>query len=133
MQCTVCDAQKAPYKCPKCRVKYCSVSCCSIHSKSCVATKPPIPTIEKKAECTLSTIQDDDDTLLSKNQKKKLQASVELRSKLKSKRLWKDICLVDTGEDRQQALKRKRQSPEFEEFVQLLLHTVSTCGISKRS
>lgn len=129
-KCSVCDTESAPYKCPKCRLKYCSVNCCTEHKKLCSAITPS-PAIDHNAVDNSATkkssaYQSEDFILLSEEQKEKLKSCSLLRNKLKSKRLWQDIRNVDISDDRQHALKKLRaKNAEFEDFVGLLLSTVS--------
>ena len=127
MQCTVCAEEKAAYKCPKCRGRYCSVACCAVHKLSCstaVAGSNSYNQYELEQK-SVENIPSHEYRLLTDQEKARLASSTDLRSRLKSKRLWADIIKIDSSNDRQAALKKMRAKPEFEEFLQILRSTVS--------
>lgn len=55
--CTICGKTAAPYKCPRCRAKYCSVTCSGAHKNQCVsAINSSIS--EEKPDTTVVSISD---------------------------------------------------------------------------
>lgn len=68
-----------------------------------------------------------DSQLLHEDMKKKLYSSKELVSRLKSKRLRKDIVAIDSSQDRSNALKNIRQNnKEFDLFLTSIVDIINS-------
>jgi zinc finger HIT domain-containing protein 3 len=142
--CCVCQEAGGRYKCPKCRLPYCSVSCCRTHKEACgqqqlqaesdidiksSTTSPstsaivcPPPTIANDSSSNCSGSNDLD--IITDLQKQQLANCKEVRDMLKSKRMRDKIAEIDgAGGARRDVLKKARSNPEFEGFVDLMLRT----------
>ena len=118
--CVVCGGP-SKYRCPRCRDRYCSVSCCREHRALCepttqTETENPVSKTEPPTESSSDT-----SGLLSGSQRERLEQSSWVREVLRSKRLTAAIDGILDAEDRSAELKRCRQNPEFESFVLGLL------------
>jgi hypothetical protein len=104
-------------------MNYCSVLCCTAHKQHCSK-----PELGKNDATTLNTQLDngnDNISVLSLNQKQSLKRSREIKSYLISTRLRKKLCSIDSSANRQIELRKARENPEFEEFVQVLLQSIN--------
>ena len=135
--CVICGGGNK-YRCPRCRVRYCSLKCCSLHKSPCnentpadpliIITEAPvaIKNVNSNAEASL------DGKLLSEEQKSSLASSQWLKNSLRSKRLQREIDFILTSTDRQEALKKSRRNHEFNEFVDKLIASLNgemaSCG-----
>jgi hypothetical protein len=129
LQCVVCaqndehgqsKGKQASYKCPRCRLPYCSAACCKVHKEQCAGAVGAI----KKKEVVARTMTSDI-VILKPEQLLRLENSQELKQSLLSKRLRDDLAAIDCAPDRAEALRKfRRNNVEFEEFVQKLLETV---------
>jgi hypothetical protein len=127
IKCSQClNASK--YKCPKkgCNARYCSVACCKEHKNSCAHIENIIDknTTLVIIESQNSDTRDSELNLLTDSQKETLKSSIKLNNVLKSKRLRECIVQIDSSRNRQASLKAARKNPEFEEFIDTLLHEI---------
>ena len=123
--CVICGGGNK-YRCPRCRVRYCSLKCCSLHKSTCNENTPADPLIISGAPVVIQNVNSNaeaslDGQLLSEEQKSSLASSQWLKNSLRSKRLQKEIDFILTSTDRQEALKKSRRNPEFTEFVDKLI------------
>lgn len=152
--CVVCECTKAPYRCPKCRARYCSAGCCQEHkARGCAnegisnaldsgspsGTVPnrfseqnPTPVVNESLQPTGSKAfptVDHHNILLSDDQKSRIRANDYLRTSMLSKRLREDFAVVDTAPNRVEALKKLRlKNPEFNSLVERVLSVVNGLG-----
>lgn len=125
--CAVCQASAARYRCPRCKARYCSVSCCQKHKDACTDAPAPDANTAVTAEPALSdsnVYTDGAPHLLSDEQKRKLDSDESVRTFLKSKRLRDALSDIDQSKDRQKCLRIARRNPEFEEFVNEVLRAI---------
>lgn len=129
--CVVCGQAGCKYRCPQCRERYCSVSCCHQHKLSCGknnethSASTPSET-NPSAQIQLSVEgEGEEEGILTDDQRERLSRSSWLQDTLKSKRLTDTIDGILDGTDRSAELKRCRQNPEFEAFVLRLLEEIS--------
>ena len=134
MECVCCHKDKAPYRCPKCIAKYCSVACYKIHKESCSSSIDDQGAQLNGQESTQTVLAENatqhtliDTEILSEESKIHLRSSKWLKDILKSNRLREQILAIDKGKDRLKALKAVRKSnTEFDIFVSKMLHELST-------
>ena len=87
MNCKICNSTESKYKCPKCIIKYCSVSCYKIHSSNCI----PIQ-IQKQHESPLITRNlPDDCVLIPDTELSKLKQNSKIMGMLKNKSFRKRL------------------------------------------
>lgn len=68
MSCFVCAKQPEKYKCPKCRIKYCSVPCYKIHSEHCKTVVVEQEEVVSKPKTTDKVQNEEEDLQLSAKQ-----------------------------------------------------------------
>ncbi|XP_020642562.3 zinc finger HIT domain-containing protein 3 [Pogona vitticeps] len=144
-RCVVCGKggrSVAKYRCPACRERYCSVSCCKKHKDHCrpkadlhpqpANTDAPQSTWREKsldAEGSPWSVDDilteeDDGDKVPLQKLQLLEESEELRGILGNPHLRQLLLSVDRAEDKNALLKTCMQEPLFVEFADCCLRTV---------
>eukprot|EP01041_Mallomonas_annulata_P009582 gene9582-19917_t len=133
LQCVICNKDKPSYKCPRCRLKYCSAGCCSAHKLNCLIPKDFLSRQPSRTSAEMVTVTAAERStiladkiksgpfILDEHDETCLRNSQHLKSILKSERLQKHIMDIDSSNDRSNSLKKARINPEFEDFIQTLL------------
>ncbi|KAF9822632.1 hypothetical protein SFRURICE_012411 [Spodoptera frugiperda] len=123
MSCTHCE-QVAKYKCPVCRVPYCSVSCYKIH-KETPCSPPQEPPKETNYSNTKEIEYDypTEDTVPIEKLKL-LEQSTELKKCLENPHVREILDLLDTSPYPDELMKKYMQEPIFTEFVDACLNVV---------
>ncbi|KAJ2723845.1 hypothetical protein GGI07_002384 [Coemansia sp. Benny D115] len=144
LQCTVCNETVAKYKCPNCRVGYCSVKCFRIHkTEPCVSTTktesdPASKNTQNQARSSSGTVAtkqatesssggggngDDDDIeeakhRLTEAELKRLDTAENVRELLTSPDLRALLQAVCNDPNPLEAIRALRLRPDFERLVQ---------------
>lgn len=136
--CAVC-LEKPKYRCPTCRVPYCSVTCFRKHREQC---NPETRPAEKKirsgvtAKTPVENKDDDDDAIadfLNSDEEedrvalqnlKNLGESAALRSLLLNPHLRQLMVSLDQGDDKAKLMRACMQEPLFVEFADCCLRIV---------
>eukprot|EP00300_Choanocystis_sp_HF-7_P042951 c9602_g2_i1.p3 GENE.c9602_g2_i1~~c9602_g2_i1.p3 ORF type:complete len:142 (-),score=29.67 c9602_g2_i1:282-707(-) len=129
--CEVCLEIASKYKCPKCRLQYCSVPCFQRHSGSAdcadrvasraAGTKP----VAAPAAESASAVDEDEGPKLSAAQLGILASSTELHAQLADRRLQALIAAIDGAKDPEALLQSHLQNnDEFREWVEGMLTTI---------
>lgn len=130
--CSVCTEQTPKYKCPACKIRYCSLVCYRTHKEACSTAKASTPT-ESENKTTISTdswsIEDllHEDDLIDKVPLDKLQLlgqSKELQDLLCNPHLRRLLRSIDSAESKEDAMKTAMQEPLFVEFSDRCLKIV---------
>mmetsp|Transcript_33874 Transcript_33874/g.40967 ORF Transcript_33874/g.40967 Transcript_33874/m.40967 type:complete len:140 (-) Transcript_33874:178-597(-) len=103
MSCKVCEKCSPKYKCPTCRLPYCSVACYKLHKEvpcspaNVVKRKQPISTEIRRPKRKFETEDEDDEicTRLERRQFEQLVASPKIRSILRDCRVQQLLCDID--------------------------------------
>lgn len=113
------------YKCPKCRVRYCSAACCKLHKadECATAAAEELPTTEQQADAAASVKADND-----KEYGQKLQGLFEddprLGKLLKDPNFRKAVSQVESAGDPEQHIQYLlRVYPDFVYFADCLRDT----------
>lgn len=125
--CCVCREETPKYRCPACRVRYCSLVCYKKHKDTCVPFKQQAPTIPNELESTAGFSSEewccedllDEDDLTDKVSVEKLQLldqSKELRDVLCNPHLRQLLRSIDSADNKYNAMKSAMQEPLFVEF-----------------
>eukprot|EP00028_Trichosphaerium_sp_Am-I-7-wt_P008764 CAMPEP_0168521362 /NCGR_PEP_ID=MMETSP0405-20121227/8620_1 /TAXON_ID=498012 /ORGANISM="Trichosphaerium sp, Strain Am-I-7 wt" /LENGTH=163 /DNA_ID=CAMNT_0008542585 /DNA_START=34 /DNA_END=521 /DNA_ORIENTATION=- len=131
--CGVCDEQPSKYKCPKCRVHYCSLACFKKHTAFHDAHDA-----ENELQDALITPNNEEeepkeeiDTLfgvtkiLTEEQKQTLGDNEDIVHTLQDKRLQQVIRTITRSRDPLKLLSRcLNENPDFYDFVDKMLRTV---------
>ncbi|XP_075707010.1 zinc finger HIT domain-containing protein 3 isoform X3 [Rhinoderma darwinii] len=104
--CCVCSVETAKYRCPRCRLRYCSLECCTRHKGD--------------------LLEEHDDNLDAVPLQKLmlLGKSEELKEVLLNTHLQQLLVALDQAENKDQALKKYMQEPLFVEFADKCLSLV---------
>lgn len=132
--CSVCTQQTPKYKCPACKIRYCSLGCYKRHKDACLSVKQPTSTVkESQAAVNTSTcewsIEDllHEDDLIDKVPVDKLQLldhSKELQDVLRNPHLRQLLRTIDSADGKEDAMKAAMQEPLFVEFSDCCLKIV---------
>ncbi|MBZ3869897.1 Zinc finger HIT domain-containing protein 3 [Sciurus carolinensis] len=136
--CVIC-LEKPKYRCPACRVPYCSVTCFRKHKEQC--NPETHPTKHKRSTAPVKTTQpeenkDDDDSIadfldsddeedrVSLQNLKNLGESATLRNLLLNPHLRQLMINLDQGDNKAKLMRAYMQEPLFVEFADCCLRIV---------
>ncbi|KAJ8266337.1 hypothetical protein GJAV_G00129240 [Gymnothorax javanicus] len=133
--CSVCNEQTPKYKCPRCKVRYCSVTCCKNHKDDCQATKQTVspamvPNVQAthnlEREWSIEDLFDEDDQSdrVPLQRLKELGTSKDLKAMLCNPHLRRLLLTVDQAKDKADIMKVVMQEPLFVEFADQCLKIV---------
>ncbi|XP_033027584.1 zinc finger HIT domain-containing protein 3 [Lacerta agilis] len=129
----------AKYRCPGCRERYCSVSCCKKHKEQCAPKAEPRPQPSSQenfpedgimnSEGTFWSVddiltEDDEDDKVPLQNLRLLGESEELKGLLLNPHLGQLLLTVDQAKDKSAVLKTYMQEPLFVEFADCCLRIV---------
>lgn len=130
--CLVCNKSEAKYKCPTCKLRYCSVPCCKSHrmnSDNCIPNTSDTSRrhMELISNVEISTNSTEQHELqLNATQIQKLSSSLYIKDMIQSKRLREDLIKIDSGNDRLNILRLMRlKNTELNEFFVRLMEEIS--------
>ncbi|NP_001091379.1 zinc finger, HIT-type containing 3 L homeolog [Xenopus laevis] len=129
--CCVCSSDTPKYRCPGCRAKYCSVSCCKKHKEECTLSSTPdtVTTHIARGERLMSREdglidEDNESDRVPPHKLKLLGESDELKHLLLNPHLRELLIKLDQAEEREDAMKKYMQEPLFVEFADRCLSVV---------
>ncbi|XP_077337227.1 zinc finger HIT domain-containing protein 3 isoform X1 [Lithobates pipiens] len=129
--CCVCKGKSVKYRCPRCRVRYCSLTCCKTHKETCVpkeATASTEASFLARGESHWNKAgdltEDDESDQVSLQKLKMLDESDELKHLLLNPHLQRLVAALDQAENKDQELKKYMQEPLFVEFADKCLSIV---------
>ncbi|KAK9975362.1 hypothetical protein ABG768_023413 [Culter alburnus] len=135
--CGVCSEHVPKYRCPACRIRYCSVSCFKRHKDddSCHPTKESDPVSSSQTPVTVSSAEQpwivedllDEDSHTDKVPLQKLQQlgdSEALKGLLRNPHLRQLMMSVDSAENKAKAMKNAMQEPLFVELADQCLKII---------
>ncbi|NP_001187909.1 zinc finger HIT domain-containing protein 3 [Ictalurus punctatus] len=138
--CVVCSEKIPKYRCPVCRIRYCSLGCFKKHKSddSC----QPVKDVTPPAPCPASSQSAAEpwtvDYLLDENSQsdrvplQKLQLlgeSKDLKTLLQNPHLRNLMLTVDSAEDKSKAMKDAMQEPLFVELANQCLQIIEPTEI----
>ncbi|KAM4843705.1 zinc finger HIT domain-containing protein 3 isoform 2-T2 [Thomomys bottae] len=131
------EAQKPKYRCPACRVPYCSVTCFQKHKEQCNPETHPIekrsaapvkttkPEENKNDDCVADFLNSDEEQdRVSLQSLKNLGESATLRSLLMNPHLRQLLVSLDEGDNKAKLMRTYMQEPLFVEFADCCLSIV---------
>ncbi|KAM5273329.1 zinc finger HIT domain-containing protein 3 isoform 1-T1 [Ctenodactylus gundi] len=135
--CVIC-LEKPKYRCPACRVPYCSVTCFRKHKEQCnpethpaekKRTAPPVKTTQPKESDDDSSVadflsSDEEEDRVSLQNLKNLGESATLRSLLLNPHLRQLMLSLDQGANKAKLMRAYMQEPLFVEFADCCLRIV---------
>ncbi|KAJ8275794.1 hypothetical protein COCON_G00075460 [Conger conger] len=133
--CSVCSEQTPKYKCPVCKIRYCSVSCYKNHKDECLPVKqtasPALaPDFKATHHCdgnwSVEDLLDEDDQSdrVPLQRLKELGESKELKALLCNPHLRQLLLTVDQADNKADIMKVAMQEPLFVEFADQCLKIV---------
>ncbi|KAK7070165.1 Zinc finger HIT domain-containing protein 3 [Halocaridina rubra] len=124
MSCEICNNTDFRYKCPTCRLKYCSVSCYRTHrEKSCEPKLEEITIeIDRKGNSSYHQVLFPTDDTVSLETLEKLSESKELKKLLQNPHLCDIIKEVDSHPNPKLMMSRAMREPIFTEFTDVCLN-----------
>ncbi|KAH8554927.1 hypothetical protein BGW37DRAFT_216846 [Umbelopsis sp. PMI_123] len=129
--CQVCTENASRYKCPTCKIPYCSLNCFKKHKEiPCYETKvqqaPAKQDPQQNPSTTKDVLTDDDEYLLSPDQLRNLSRSEAIHDYLKHPQIRTMISAIDSSTNPTQMLDQARQNdPVFSKLVDEMLYAVT--------
>ncbi|XP_029375316.1 zinc finger HIT domain-containing protein 3 isoform X1 [Echeneis naucrates] len=132
--CGVCSEQIPKYRCPICKIRYCSLGCYKRHKDVCLAVEqpaPPVPEVKDTDSSEPWTVVDllQEDDIVDKVPLQRLQLlgkSKELRDLLCNPHLRQLLRSIDNADNKANAMKHAMQEPLFVEFSDQCLKIVES-------
>ncbi|KAL4660612.1 zinc finger HIT domain-containing protein 3 isoform X1 [Arapaima gigas] len=122
--CGVCEEQVPKYRCPTCKVRYCSLSCYKKHKDGCVPEllappSAPLNGTQSISEWTVEELlgEDSESDRVPLQRLKQLGESEELKALLCNPHLRQLLLTVDKAENKAEIMKTAMQEPLFVEFA----------------
>ncbi|XP_023688728.1 zinc finger HIT domain-containing protein 3 [Paramormyrops kingsleyae] len=125
--CSVCSETVPKYRCPTCKIKYCSVICYKKHKDGCSPVEETLPaalpepggTWCRDGDWTVEDLVDEEDESdkVPLERLKKLGESEELKALLRNAHLRRLLLAVDGAESKADIMKVAMQEPLFVEFA----------------
>ena len=152
--CGICKVAPHKYKCPQCRIRYCSVACFKAHkadgnacSEACVKTNPSAPSSSSSSSSLAASssdgswrqyaaqarpvAEDDEDEsmpVLTDGQRSGIDGSTAVREALQSDELKVLVASLLGSPNRNAALKAELQNnPRFRAFADQMLLASGLC------
>ncbi|XP_053310304.1 zinc finger HIT domain-containing protein 3 [Spea bombifrons] len=142
-ECCVCSSGSPKYRCPGCRDRYCSVSCCKTHKEQCigkategvtdVSSSPPVRRAESLKYKGHLLDEDDESDRISEDRLKLLGESEELKYLLLNPHLRKLLVNLDHAAKKEVTVKECMQEPLFVEFADRCLSIIEPDEKENRS
>ncbi|UJR33476.1 hypothetical protein I4U23_020921 [Adineta vaga] len=131
MQCQICDENKnASYKCPKCRIRYCSARCFQKHksSETCMEkdlqSKSIVQVPMTQIQLPIELGDDEESDRLSSHVLERIGHSTEVLELLKNSHLRTMIKSIDRSIHPADDMQKAMIEPIFVQFVDQLLKIV---------
>ncbi|XP_034746823.1 zinc finger HIT domain-containing protein 3 [Etheostoma cragini] len=131
--CSVCSEQTPKYRCPACKIRYCSLGCYKRHKDTCLPVEQPEPTEPKVKDSfntetwTVEDLLQEEEDIVDKVPLQRLQLlgqSKELRDLLCNPHLRQLLRSIDGADSKADAMKAAMQEPLFVEFSDQCLKIV---------
>ncbi|KAG5844386.1 zinc finger HIT domain-containing protein 3 [Anguilla rostrata] len=132
--CSVCSEHVPKYKCPACKIRYCSVSCYKNHKDGCLPVKqtaspalaPDFKATHSGGDWSVEDLLDEDEQSdrVPLQKLKELGESKDLEALLCNPHLRQLLLTVDQAEDKAAIMKVAMQEPLFVEFADQCLKIV---------
>lgn len=135
-KCEVCEVCDSKYRCPSCRILYCSVACYKSHKDKCEKLKEqrqmPSSTISDQQHKInddlepgeLTNSDSDDEDKVSRQQLSLLENSKAIKDMLENDHLRSIIKDIDGKDDPENELESAMNLPLFAEFTKQCLKVV---------
>ncbi|OWZ23242.1 Zinc finger HIT domain-containing hypothetical protein [Phytophthora megakarya] len=127
--CEVCTTTEAKYKCPTCRLPYCSLVCCKKHKETpCEPAPGPEKPQEPPQSTAAPTTEEEEDVdpaeKLTDEQMGTLRTSVEVKEMLLNPAITQALTQIDSSQDKMKTLEKALLDPTFAKFMYQALDEV---------
>lgn len=122
MLCQVCEKLEKKYRCPTCKINYCSVPCFSSHKASCSPVQATHTLDTNSSQETVYQFQTKNTIPVDKLQE--LGKSDKLQQLLQNPHLRKFLTRIDSDDNPVRLMRSAMQEPIFLEFVDSCLDIV---------
>lgn len=122
MLCQVCEKSEKKYRCPTCKINYCSVACFSSHKASCAPAQVSHTLDSSPSEETVYQFQTKNTIPVEKLHE--LGKSDKLQQLLQNPHLRKFLTRIDSDDNPVRLMRSAMQEPIFLEFVDTCLDIV---------
>ncbi|XP_012265974.2 zinc finger HIT domain-containing protein 3 [Athalia rosae] len=122
-RCDICEKETASYKCPICRIPYCSVVCFKVH-KTEPCTPPTLPEIEAISERLEPRFQYPTEDMVPIEKLKNLRHSTEVKSCLSNPHVRTIVQGILESNDPTEAIAKAMTEPIFEELADACLRVI---------
>uniref|UniRef100_A0A3Q4HJG5 Zinc finger HIT domain-containing protein 3 n=1 Tax=Neolamprologus brichardi TaxID=32507 RepID=A0A3Q4HJG5_NEOBR len=123
--CSVCSERTPKYRCPACKIRYCSLGCYKKHKVNLTPKKFPFFDVFAESWSVDDLLHEDDITDKVPLQRlQMLGQSKELKDLLCNPHLRQLLCSIDGAERKEDAMKSAMQEPLFMEFSDQCLKIV---------
>ncbi|KAI9477284.1 hypothetical protein LPJ78_004324 [Coemansia sp. RSA 989] len=123
--CAVCNNSAPKYKCPTCKIEYCSAKCFKDHKSMCV---PPVQSTQQKPSNDVTVSKEDEEEeehRLKEADLQKLTKSKRVQQMLAYPEIRALMETVNSNSNPVQVIHALRQRPDFEQLVQAMLEATS--------
>ncbi|KAJ2449934.1 hypothetical protein EV183_004593 [Coemansia sp. RSA 2336] len=125
--CAVCNNATPKYKCPTCKIEYCSAKCFKDHKSMCIA--PVQSTQQKPANSTTASKEEEEEEeqahRLKEADLQKLAKSRRVQQMLAYPEIRALMETVSSNSNPVQVIHALRQRPDFEQLVQAMMEATS--------
>lgn len=130
--CSVCAEQTPKYRCPACKIRYCSLGCYKRHKDTCLPAQQLTPAASEAKDAFNAepwSVEDllHEDDVTDKVPLQRLQLlgqSKELRDLLCNPHLRQLLQSIDSADTKEEAMRAAMQEPLFAEFSDQCLKIV---------
>ncbi|XP_073522631.1 zinc finger HIT domain-containing protein 3 isoform X2 [Phyllobates terribilis] len=126
--CCVCSVETAKYRCPHCRLRYCSLDCCRRHKEGCVPKEASSSSVAGVPDVFPTRVnlpdENEESDAVPLQKLTLLGLSEELKGLLLNTHLRQLLVTLDQTENKDEALKKYMQEPLFVEFADKCLSVV---------
>ncbi|KAG8589008.1 hypothetical protein GDO81_006212 [Engystomops pustulosus] len=125
--CCMCTVETSKYRCPCCRLRYCSLDCSKRHKERCVPkgeqSSPSVPDVLQTRDPIL--VENDESDAVPFLKLGLLGKSEELKQLLLNIHLRQLLVTLDETENKDEVLKNYMQEPLFVELADMCLSLIN--------
>lgn len=127
-QCEVCETAQAKYKCPTCRLPYCSLVCCKEHKETPCEPEPVHESHQESMQSTPAPVAPDVDEesteKLTDDQLSVLRTSENVKKMLAIPAITLALKQIESSQDKMKTLEKALLDPTFANFMYQALDEV---------
>mmetsp|Transcript_6392 Transcript_6392/g.19329 ORF Transcript_6392/g.19329 Transcript_6392/m.19329 type:complete len:138 (+) Transcript_6392:499-912(+) len=126
-RCQVCEESEAKYRCPRCLIPFCSVSCSKKHNLVPCSAPVTLPEVSQEQPGATGDGDGEDgegEGVISDQLMEHLATDPSVQEYLKDQRFRAVLRSIDSSKDRRRELERLMKDGEFVEFADAVLDAV---------